>query len=65
VSYSIRPTGRTTNIDVNGAPGRDSMLCIRGVVDELRFPEFEGEPVSGSFPFTYKRAGQLAAPPQP
>jgi hypothetical protein len=64
VNYNIQPTGRTSGVDVSGAPGADSANCIRGVIDTLRFPQFEGDVVSGSFPFTYRRQGQLAAPAQ-
>ena len=53
VSYRIRPNGRAANVQVSAPSGADD--CIRRAVDNLQFPKFEGDPVSGSFPYAYRR----------
>lgn len=54
-SYKILPVGRTGTVEVQGPLPPDVMACVKGVLDGLRFPTFEGEPVSGALPFTIKR----------
>jgi hypothetical protein len=55
VSYRVMPTGRTAAVDVSGSLPAETLTCIHKVVDALKFPEFEGPPVGGSFPFKYHR----------
>lgn len=56
VSYKIMNDGRTVGVEVAAAgASREAIDCMRRVADGLRFPPFGGEPVSGSFPYRYRR----------
>jgi hypothetical protein len=54
VSYRILPDGHARDIAVTGAPA-GAADCMGKVIDGLRFPPFEGDPVAGSFPYAYRR----------
>jgi hypothetical protein len=58
VSYQVLPTGRTAGVDVNGSLPAATLSCIRRVVEDLKFPSFEGPEVRGRFPFKYHREPQ-------
>jgi len=55
VSYRVTQTGRTAAVDVTGSLPGETLKCIRLVIEGLKFPAFEGPPVSGNFPFKYHR----------
>lgn len=49
VSFVIQPSGSVTN--VSPAESDDVSTCIAGVVRDMTFPRFEGDPVPVTFPF--------------
>ena len=55
VNYRVLPSGRTAGVAVSGQVAHPVEACVVGVFETLRFPEFEGEVISGSFPFGYHR----------
>jgi hypothetical protein len=55
VKYAIEPTGKTSGVAVTGPVPATARACAEGVMAGLRFPEFGGPPVEGSFPFSYRR----------
>jgi hypothetical protein len=73
VSFEADPNGRPSLVRVNGAPP-DAERCIRGVVQGIRFPSFEGKGVQVDLPLSFHRTTgtpqtinpvpqQAAAPP--
>jgi hypothetical protein len=71
VSFEADPSGRPSLVRVNGAPA-DAERCIRSVVQNIRFPSFEGKGVQVDLPLSFHRtagpaqpapAPQQAAPP--
>lgn len=73
VSFEADPNGRPSLVRVNGAPP-DAERCIRGVVQGIRFPSFDGKGVQVDLPLSFHRttgtpqtvnqpAKQAAAPP--
>jgi hypothetical protein len=64
MSYKIMPTGRTTSVELSGAP-REPTACMQAALEALKFPQFEGAPIGvQKVPFTYSRTGDLT-PPKP
>jgi hypothetical protein len=59
VSFEAEPSGRPSLVRVNGAPP-DAEQCIRGVVQGIRFPGFEGKGVQVDLPLSFHRVGQPA-----
>jgi hypothetical protein len=57
ISFEADPSGRPSLVRVNGAPG-DAERCIRNVVQNLRFPSFEGKGVPVDFPVTFHRVAR-------
>ena len=55
VSYRILNIGRVGRMDIEGNLPVDVRACIQAVFDGLRFPAFEGEPVSAALPFRFRR----------
>jgi hypothetical protein len=53
VSYRIMPDGRPVDVAIAAPPS--AVECLKRTVGGMRFPSFEGEPVSGSFPYAYRR----------
>jgi hypothetical protein len=64
ISFEASPSGRPSLVRVNGAPG-DAEHCIRNIVQNLRFPPFEGKGVQVDVPLTFHRVARAvpSAPP--
>jgi len=60
VSFEADPTGRPSLVRVGGAPP-DAEHCIRNVVQNIRFPSFEGKGVQVDLPLSFHR---IARPSQ-
>jgi len=57
VSFEADPAGRPSLIRVNGAPP-DAERCVRNVVQNMRFPRFEGNGVHVDLPLTFHQVGR-------
>lgn len=55
VVYRILPVGRVGLVDVEGQLPPDVTACVKSVIEGLRFPPFEGAPVSSALPFRFRR----------
>jgi hypothetical protein len=64
VSFEAEPSGRPSLVRVAGAPP-DAERCIRNIVQDLRFPSFEGNGVQIDLPLSFHRVGQPAQAAQP
>jgi hypothetical protein len=64
VSFEADPSGRPSLVRVNGAPP-DAERCIRNVVQNIRFPGFEGKGVQVDLPLSFHRVSQPAQPGNP
>ena len=64
VSFEADPSGRPSLVRVNGAPP-GAEKCIRGVMQGIRFPAFEGKPVQVDFPLSFHRVVQPTQPGNP
>ena len=64
VSFEADPEGRASLVRVNGAPS-DAERCVRNIVQDMRFPLFEGNGVHVDLPLTFHQVGraQAASPP--
>jgi hypothetical protein len=64
VSFEADPSGRASLVRVSGAPP-DSERCVRNIVQNMRFPRFEGNGVHVDLPLTFHQVGrnQPAAEP--
>ena len=56
VSFEADPSGRPSLVRVGGAPP-DAERCIRNVVQNIRFPSFEGKGVQVDLPLSFHRIG--------
>jgi hypothetical protein len=54
VSFEADPSGRPSLVRVKGAPG-DTEYCVRNIVQNLRFPSFEGKGVQVELPLSFHR----------
>ncbi len=61
VSFEADPSGHPSLVRVNGAPP-DAERCIRGIMQGVRFPAFEGKGVPIDFPLSFHRVGQPGQP---
>ena len=57
VSFEADPSGRPSLVRVNGAPP-DAERCVRNVVQNMRFPRFEGNEVHVDLPLTFHQVGR-------
>jgi hypothetical protein len=57
ISFEADPSGRPSLVRLNGASG-DAERCIRNVVQNIRFPSFEGKGVQVDFPVTFHRVAR-------
>jgi hypothetical protein len=64
VSFEAEPSGSPSLVRVNGAPP-DAERCIRGVMQGVRFPAFEGKGVQIDFPLSFHRLNQPTQPGNP
>lgn len=55
VVYRILPIGRVGLVDVEGRLPPGVAACVKSVIEGLRFPPFEGAPVSSALPFRFRR----------
>ena len=60
INYRVLPNGRTAGISITGQLARPVDACVQGVFEALRFGEFEGDEISGNFPFGYHRTAPIA-----
>jgi hypothetical protein len=63
VSFEADPSGHPSLLRVNGAPP-DAERCIRGIVQGIRFPTFQGKGVQVDLPLSFHRVGRPAQPSQ-
>ena len=61
VSFEADPTGKPSLVRVSGAP-QDAEHCIRNVVQDIRFPSFEGKGVQVDLPLSFHRVAHPAQP---
>ena len=59
ISFEADPRGRPSLVRLNGAPA-DAEPCIRHVVQDIRFPSFEGKGVQVDFPVSFHRMARTA-----
>ncbi|HEY5281457.1 MAG TPA: hypothetical protein VIM14_01590 [Polyangia bacterium] len=59
VSFEADPNGRPSLVRVNGAPS-DAEHCIRNIVQNIRFPSFEGKGVQVDLPLSFHRVARPA-----
>lgn len=64
VSFEADPSGRPSLLRVSGAPS-DAEHCIRSVVQNIRFPAFEGKGVQVDLPLSFHRVGRPAQAANP
>jgi len=64
VSFEADPSGRPSLVRVNGAPP-DAERCIRNVVQNIRFPGFQGKGVQVDLPLSFHRVSHPAQPGNP
>ena len=57
VSFEADPSGKPSLVRVGGAPA-DAERCIRNVVQDLRFPSFEGKGVQVDLPLSFHRVAR-------
>ncbi len=57
ISFEADPSGKPSLVRLNGASG-DAERCIRHVVQNIRFPTFEGKGVQVDFPVTFHRVAR-------
>jgi hypothetical protein len=61
VSFEAQPDGRPSLVRVKGAPP-DAERCIRGVMQRMQLPAFEGKGVQVDLPLSFHRVAQPAQP---
>jgi hypothetical protein len=63
VSFEADPAGRASLVRVSGAPA-DAERCVRNLVQNMKFPRFEGNGVHVDLPLTFHQVGrgQVASP---
>ncbi len=54
VSFEADPSGRPSLVRISGAPP-DAEHCVRNVVQNIRFPSFEGKGVQVDLPLSFHR----------
>jgi hypothetical protein len=64
VSFEADPSGRPSLVRVGGAPA-DAEHCIRNVVQNIRFPSFEGKGVQVDLPLSFHRVAHPAQSENP
>jgi hypothetical protein len=64
VSFEADPNGRPSLVRVNGAPP-DAERCLRNIVQNIRFPSFEGKGVQVDLPLSFHRVARPAQPGNP
>jgi hypothetical protein len=57
LSFEADPAGRASLVRVSGAPP-DAERCVRNVVQNMRFPRFEGNGVRVDLPLTFHQVGR-------
>jgi hypothetical protein len=57
LSFEADPSGRASLVRVSGAPP-DAERCVRNVVQNMRFPRFEGDGVHVDLPLTFHQVGR-------
>jgi hypothetical protein len=57
VSFEADPSGRPSLVRVGGAPP-DAERCIRNVVQNIRFPSFDGKGVQVDLPLSFHRVAR-------
>ena len=62
VSFEADPSGRPSLVRVNGAPS-DAEHCIRNIVQNIRFPSFDGKGVQVDLPLSFHRVARPAQGP--
>jgi hypothetical protein len=55
VHYIVEPPGYTGAVSASGAAPKAVIECCRGVVENLKFPEFRGKKVENDLPVTFKK----------
>jgi hypothetical protein len=64
VSFEADPSGKPSLVRVGGAP-QDAERCIRNVVQDIRFPSFEGKGVQVDLPLSFHRVAHPNQAPSP
>jgi hypothetical protein len=64
VSFEAEPSGRPSLVRVGGAPP-DAERCIRNVVQNIRFPSFDGKGVQVDLPLSFHRVPRPAQQENP
>jgi hypothetical protein len=55
VHYIVEPPGYTGAVRASGAAPKAVLDCCRGIVENLKFPEFRGKKVENDLPVTFKK----------
>jgi hypothetical protein len=64
VSFEADPSGKPSLVRVGGAPP-DADHCVRNVVQNIRFPSFDGKGVQVDLPLSFHRVTRSAQPGSP
>jgi len=64
VSFEAEPSGRPSMLRIGGAPPQAEQ-CIRNIVQNIRFPSFEGKAVPVDLPLSFHRVAQPTEVSQP
>ncbi|HEX7499945.1 MAG TPA: hypothetical protein VF524_06520 [Polyangia bacterium] len=64
VSFEADPSGKPSLVRVGGAPP-DADHCVRNVVQNIRFPSFDGKGVQVDLPLSFHRVPRPAQPGSP
>jgi hypothetical protein len=60
LSFDAEPNGRTSLLRVKGAPP-DSEYCIRKIMQDIKFPAFEGKAVPIDLPLSFHQVGKATS----
>ena len=56
IAYKILPAGSASDVNVTAAGAPSTVVeCLKGKFEALKFPVFEGNPVTGGYPMVYSR----------
>lgn len=55
VHYTVEPPGYTGAVSARGTAPQEVQDCARGVVENLKFPEFRGKKVENDLPVTFQK----------
>jgi hypothetical protein len=55
IHYFVEPPGYTGAVTATGNAPKPALDCARGIVENLKFPQFRGPKVDQNLPFTFQK----------